>query len=57
MPDAEEMGRQAAAATEKASETAKGVKESVVSVAGEAAETIKSAVMDSDGDQADHDEL
>ena len=54
MPDADEMGKQAAAATEKAS----GVAESVKSKAGDAAEAVKTAIMDSDADAADHhDEL
>ena len=47
MPDAEEMGKAAEAATE-------GVKESVKSVVGEAAEAVKTAVMDTD---EVHDEL
>ena len=60
--DSEAMGQAAPAATiiqEEAvvEESTKGVKESVGSKISEVAEAIKTAVVDSDGDQADHDEL
>ena len=57
MPDAEEMGQAAKAATvkaeEEASETVGGIKSKI----SEAAEAVKTALVDSDGDRADHDEL
>ena len=53
MPEADELGKAAPAATA----VSEGVKESVKSMAGEAAEVIKTAIVDSDGDRADHDEL
>ena len=46
MPDADEMGKQAPAATEK-----------VMSGVKEAAEAVKTAIMDSDDDASEHDEL
>jgi protein disulfide-isomerase A1 len=72
MPDAEEMGKQAPAATEKAksaTEKAKsagekvkekaseGVGSKVKSVVSEAAEAVKTAVADTDSDGVEHDEL
>ena len=54
MPDADQMGRQAAAASEKVKE---GVKESVKSVVSEAAQVVKSVAIDTDEDGAEHDEL
>lgn len=64
MSDADGMGSAAAAATEKASETASevtetasDVKDKVKSKVAEAAGAVKTAVMDSDGDGAEHDEL
>jgi len=65
MPDAEEMGKQAPAATEKAKsagEKAKekateGVGSKVKSVVSEAAEAVKTAVADTDSDGVEHDEL
>jgi len=58
MPDAESMGHQAPAATEKAKATAEGVGEKVKSAASEAAEAVKTAVADTDeGESRDHDEL
>ena len=46
MPDADEMGKAAPAATDK-----------VKSVVSEAAEAVKTAVKDTDSDKDDHDEL
>ena len=60
MPESDELGKAAPAATavsEGASAVSEGVKESVKSMAGDAAEAIKIAIVDSDGDRADHDEL
>jgi len=72
MSDANGMGSAAAAATEKASETASEVsgkasekatetaseiKGKVKSKVSEAAGAVKTAMMDSDGDSAEHDEL
>lgn len=68
MSDADGMGSAAAAATEKASdtasevkgqatETASEVKGKVKSKVSEAAEAVKTAIVDSDGDGAEHDEL
>lgn len=53
----EGMPQQAAAASEKATETAKGAAGKVADVAKDAAGAAYTAIMDSDGDQADHDEL
>lgn len=54
----EPLGEAAAAATEKAEETTKGVKETVKSKISEAAEAVKTAAVDSDDDTRDeHDEL
>ena len=55
--DAEEMGSAAAAATETASEKVEGTAEKVKSKISEAAEAVKTAVGDSDQDNAEHDEL
>ncbi|PNS21309.1 hypothetical protein CAC42_1088 [Sphaceloma murrayae] len=52
-----DMPQQAMAASEKATETAKGAAEKVVSKASEAAEAVASAVLDDEGGAADHDEL
>ena len=57
MPDADEMGKAAPAASKKAEEVKEGVKEAVKSKVSEAAQAVKTAVADSDGDGADHDEL
>lgn len=54
MPDADEMGKQAPAATEKIKE---GVKESVKSVVSEAAQAVKTAALDMDDGGTEHDEL
>ncbi len=51
MPDADEMGKQAPAATKE------GAGQKVLSKASEAAEAAKTAVVDSDHDGAEHDEL
>ncbi|KAI9846874.1 MAG: protein disulfide-isomerase precursor [Sclerophora amabilis] len=57
MPDAEEMGKQAPAASESA-EGDDSVADAVKSKVKEAAEAVKTAVVDSDGDDAEgHDEL
>ena len=51
MPDADEMGKQAPAATKE------GAKQKVMEGVKEAAEAVKTAVGDSDHDGAEHDEL
>lgn len=53
MSDADDMGKAAPAATEKAAEGAEKVKSKV----SEATEAVKTAVKDSDQDSAEHDEL
>ncbi|KAI9850328.1 MAG: protein disulfide-isomerase precursor [Thelocarpon superellum] len=53
MPDAEAMGQQAPAASEKVADATDKVKSKV----SEAAEAVKTAVADSDDDGSDHDEL
>lgn len=56
--ETEGMPQQAPAATKAAEKAKEGVKGKIMSKAGEAAEVVKTAIMDSDGDQADtHDEL
>ena len=57
MPDAEEMGQAAKAATTKAEEEASETVGGIKSKISEAAEAVKTALVDSDGDSADHDEL
>ena len=65
MPDADAMGKQAAAATEKAKSATEKVKEKasegvgskVKSAVSEAAEAVKTAVADTDSDGVEHDEL
>ena len=57
MPDADDMGKAAPAASEKVAETGAAATDKVKSVASEAAEAVKTAMADSDGDGADHDEL
>ncbi|KAI9834940.1 MAG: hypothetical protein M1819_002663 [Sarea resinae] len=49
-----DLGKAAPAATEKAEA---GIKESVKSVVGDAAEAVKTAIVDGDADEPDHDEL
>ena len=51
MPDADEMGKQAPAATKE------GAAQKVMSKASEAADAVKTAMGDSDHDGAEHDEL
>ena len=51
MPDADEMGKQAPAATKE------GAAQKVMGKAKDAAEAVKTAVVDSDEDGAEHDEL
>ncbi|KAI9673948.1 MAG: protein disulfide-isomerase precursor [Caeruleum heppii] len=53
MPDAEDMGKQAPAA----SKVAENVKDKVKSKVSEAADTVKTVIADSDADGAEHDEL
>lgn len=65
MPDADDMGKQAPAATEKAKSAGEEVKEKasagvgskVKSVVSEAAAAVKTAVADTDSDGVEHDEL
>lgn len=57
-PAATEVVKESAAeATEKATEKAKETGEGAASKVSEVLAAVKTAVMDSDGDQADHDEL
>ncbi len=51
MPDADEMGKQAPAATKE------GTAQKVMGAAKEAADAVKTAVVDSDHDGAEHEEL
>lgn len=53
----EVMGEAAAAATEKAKETTEGVKETVKSKISEATEAVKTAAVDTDEVNEEHDEL
>lgn len=64
MPDAEEMGKAAPAATETgakveeaAAETASETEDTILSTMSEVVEAVKTAMVDSDGDKAEHDEL